>query len=125
MVELVSLPPAAISPALASLSPSLLFRSFLPPFLPLSHPPLPLFHLFILPTPPQSHLPRNPRLIFTHFHFLLDDPELLTCFMHIVHAQPFDDRKKWFYENLYQGKPPNNELTLAAETNAIMVDRGE
>ena len=45
--------------------------------------------------------------------------------MHIVHAQPFDDRKTWFYENLYQGKPPNNELTLAAETNAIMVDRGK
>ena len=45
--------------------------------------------------------------------------------MHIVHAQPFDDRKKWFYENLYQGKPPNNELTLVAETNAIMVDRGK
>ena len=46
-------------------------------------------------------------------------------FMHIVHAQPFADRKKWFYENLYGGKPPSNELTLAAETNSILVDRGD
>ena len=100
--------------------------SSFPPSFPLSLPS----SSFLTPsphptTPPQSLLPRNPQLIFAHFHFLLDDPDLLTCFMHIVHAQPFDDRKKWFYENLYQGKPPNNELTLAAETNAIMVDRGK
>ena len=115
------------------LPPSLYSPPF-PPFLSLLLPPsfsshlpflLPTLHLFIPPTPPQSLHSRNPQLIFAHFHFLLDDPALLTRFMHIVHAQPFDDRKNWFYENLYQGKPPNNELTLAAESNAIMVDRGK
>ena len=30
---------------------------------------------------------RNPQLIFAHFHFLLEDTELLTRFMHIVHTQ--------------------------------------
>ena len=50
--------------------------------------------------------------------------ELLTRFMHIVHAQPFDNRKNWFYENLYKGKPPSNELTLATQANVIEVDRG-
>ncbi|KAL5484437.1 hypothetical protein EMCRGX_G020940 [Ephydatia muelleri] len=30
---------------------------------------------------------RNPQLIFAHFHFLLEDTELLTHFMHIVHTQ--------------------------------------
>ncbi len=68
---------------------------------------------------------RNPQLIFAHFHFLLEDMELLTRFMHIVHAQPFDDRKDWFYQNLYKGKPPSNELTLATQANVIEVDRGK
>ena len=51
--------------------------------------------------------------------------ELLTRFMHIVQAQPFDDRKDWFYQNLYKGKPPSNELTLATQENVIEVDRGK
>eukprot|EP00731_Ephydatia_muelleri_P024593 Em0016g864a len=29
--------------------------------------------------------------------------------------EPFEDRKKWFYENLYNGNEPSTELTLAAE----------
>ncbi len=45
--------------------------------------------------------------------------------MHIVHAQPFNDRKNWFYENLYQGKPPSTELTLSSQQNALEIDRGE
>ena len=32
-------------------------------------------------------LARNPKLIFAHFHFLLEGTELLMQFMHIVHAQ--------------------------------------
>jgi len=67
---------------------------------------------------------RNPKLIFAHFHFLLEHMELLTRFMHVVHAQPFHDRKNWFYENLYQGKPPSTELSLASQQNSIEVDRG-
>ena len=67
---------------------------------------------------------RRPQLIFAHFHFLLEHMELLTRFMHVVHAQPFQDRKKWFYENLYDGKPPSMELTFASQQTAIEVDRG-
>lgn len=67
---------------------------------------------------------RRPLLIFAHFHFLLEHMELLTRFMHVVHAQPFQDRKKWFYENLYDGKPPSTELTLSSQQTAIEVDRG-
>eukprot|EP00731_Ephydatia_muelleri_P024575 Em0016g846a len=68
-------------------------------------------------------LARNPQLIFAHFHFLLEDTELLTRFMHIVHTQPFEDRKKWFYENLYNGNQPSTELTLVAENAALLVER--
>ena len=71
------------------------------------------------------HCHRDPQLIFAHFHFLLETEDLLLRFMHIVHAQPFESRKKWFYENLHGSKPPSNELSLAAEENVIEVDRGK
>ena len=45
--------------------------------------------------------------------------------MHIVHAQPFESRKDWFYENLHGNKPPSNELSLVTEDRVIEVDRGE
>lgn len=70
-------------------------------------------------------LNRNPRLIFAHFHFLLETEDLLLRFMHIVHAQPFESRKDWFYENLHGSKPPSNELSLVSEERVIEVDRGE
>lgn len=96
-------------------------------------------------------LARNPQLIFAHFHFLLEGTELLIRFIHIVHAQvglvdlctvhvqfaqsslsfsfsllsqPFEERKKWFYENLYHGSSPSQTLSLAANNNEIIVDRG-
>ncbi len=46
-------------------------------------------------------------------------------FVHIIHAQPFDDRKNWFYENLYKEKPPSTEINLTPENNLIQVERGE
>ncbi|XP_078734422.1 E3 ubiquitin-protein ligase HACE1-like [Lampetra fluviatilis] len=43
---------------------------------------------------------RKPKIIFHHFHFLLECPELMSRFMHITKSQPFKDRCDWFYENL-------------------------
>ncbi|XP_019853444.1 PREDICTED: E3 ubiquitin-protein ligase HACE1-like [Amphimedon queenslandica] len=68
-------------------------------------------------------LARCPKMIFVHFHFLLENNQLLQRFIHIVHAQPFEDRKKWFYENLYDGAEPNQQLTLVPQENEIIVDR--
>jgi E3 ubiquitin-protein ligase HACE1 len=62
-------------------------------------------------------------LIFAHFHFLLETEGLLLRFMHIIHAQPFESRKDWFYENLHGDRPPANELSLAREDGVIEVDR--
>ena len=45
--------------------------------------------------------------------------------MHIVQAQPFESRKKWFYENLYGSNPPANDLLLTDDSSVIEVDRGE
>lgn len=50
--------------------------------------------------------------------------ELLQRFMHIVHAQPFADRKNWFYENLHQEKPPSSDITLMSQRGTIQVERG-
>jgi E3 ubiquitin-protein ligase HACE1 len=68
-------------------------------------------------------LARNPQLIFAHFHFLLESEDLLLRFMHIVHTQPFESRKDWFYQNLYGDKPPSNELTPTSRESVIEVDR--
>lgn len=43
---------------------------------------------------------RNPSIIFDYFDFLLDCPELMSRFLHIVRQQPFAVRKRWFYEHL-------------------------
>ena len=67
---------------------------------------------------------RDPQLIFAHFHFLLETEGLLLRFMHIIHAQPFQSRKDWFYENLHGNHPPSTELSLAREDRVIEVDRG-
>ena len=64
-------------------------------------------------------------MIFAHFHFLLETEGLLLRFMHIIHAQPFESRKDWFYENLHGDRPPANELSLAREDGVIEVDRGK
>jgi hypothetical protein len=49
------------------------------------------FHFLVLIVP--VHLNkiyfsfRNPKIIFDHFHFLLECPELMSRFMHIIKAQ--------------------------------------
>ncbi|XP_061176415.1 E3 ubiquitin-protein ligase HACE1-like [Saccostrea echinata] len=43
---------------------------------------------------------RNPEIIFDHFHFLLECPELMSQFLHIIRSRPFESRRRWFYDNL-------------------------
>ena len=42
-----------------------------------------------------------------------------------MQAQPFESRKKWFYENLYGNKPPSSDLILTDDATVIEVDRGK
>ncbi|XP_070568387.1 E3 ubiquitin-protein ligase HACE1-like [Ptychodera flava] len=44
---------------------------------------------------------RNPMIIFDYFDFLLECPELMSRFMHIIKSQPFHLRREWFYDNLH------------------------
>ncbi|XP_078001440.1 E3 ubiquitin-protein ligase HACE1-like [Glandiceps talaboti] len=44
---------------------------------------------------------RNPTIIFDYFDFLLECPELMSRFMHIIKSQPFQLRREWFYDNLH------------------------
>ncbi|XP_078322034.1 E3 ubiquitin-protein ligase HACE1-like isoform X2 [Crassostrea virginica] len=63
---------------------------------------------------------RSPEVIFDHFHFLLECPELMSQFLHIIRAQPFESRRRWFYDNLdTEGSnreiihsPPNDDDVL-------------
>eukprot|EP00118_Oscarella_pearsei_P013757 m.113286 g.113286 ORF g.113286 m.113286 type:complete len:1025 (+) comp37458_c1_seq4:1355-4429(+) len=72
-------------------------------------------------------LARNPKLIFAHFHFLLELPELLPDFIHIVRSQPFEERRKWFYENLYRGveEEDHRSLSPVSQGNVISVSRDD
>lgn len=58
----------------------------------------------------QLLIEHNPGNIFNHFHFLLDCPELMSRFLHIIRAQPFEARRAWFYENLRQPMTPENDM---------------
>lgn len=52
---------------------------------------------------------QNPKEIFNHFRFLLDCPELMLKFLHVIRVQPFDERRLWFYENLCKTLGPSEE----------------
>ncbi|XP_048209719.1 E3 ubiquitin-protein ligase HACE1 isoform X2 [Perognathus longimembris pacificus] len=68
---------------------------------------------------------RNPKIIFDHFHFLLECPELMSRFMHIIKAQPFKDRCEWFYEHLHLGQPDSDMVHRPVNENDILlVHRG-
>ncbi|XP_032999391.1 E3 ubiquitin-protein ligase HACE1 isoform X1 [Lacerta agilis] len=69
---------------------------------------------------------RNPKIIFDHFHFLLECPELMSRFMHIIKAQPFKDRCEWFYEHLHSGQPDSDMVHRPVNENDILlVHRGK
>ncbi|OWF50952.1 E3 ubiquitin-protein ligase HACE1-like [Mizuhopecten yessoensis] len=68
---------------------------------------------------------RNPKVIFDHFHFLLECPELMSQFLYIIKAQPFETRRRWFYENL--GSTPDENGLIHSTLNQediLVVDRG-
>ncbi|KAL6108647.1 hace1 [Pungitius sinensis] len=64
---------------------------------------------------------RNPKIIFNHFHFLLECPELMSRFMHIIKAQPFKDRCEWFYEHLLAGQPDSDMVHRPVNDNDILL----
>ena len=43
----------------------------------------------------------------------------------LILLQPFDQRKKWFYDNLYVLKEPENPLLGSQREEAITIERGE
>ncbi|XP_033741126.1 E3 ubiquitin-protein ligase HACE1-like [Pecten maximus] len=68
---------------------------------------------------------RNPKVIFDHFHFLLECPELMSQFLYIIKSQPFETRRRWFYENL--GTTPDENGLIHSTLNQediLVVDRG-
>lgn len=64
---------------------------------------------------------RNPKIIFDHFHFLLECPELMSRFMHIIKAQPFKERCEWFYEHLLAGQPDTDMVHRPVSENDILL----
>ncbi|XP_013883279.1 E3 ubiquitin-protein ligase HACE1 [Austrofundulus limnaeus] len=66
---------------------------------------------------------RNPKIIFDHFHFLLECPELMSRFMHIIKGQPFKDRSEWFYEHLLAGQPDSDMVHRPVNESDILLIR--
>ncbi|CAG06244.1 unnamed protein product, partial [Tetraodon nigroviridis] len=64
---------------------------------------------------------RNPKIIFNHFHFLLECPELMSRFMHIIKGQPFKDRCEWFYEHLLASQPDSDMVHRPVNENDILL----
>ncbi|XP_053314970.1 E3 ubiquitin-protein ligase HACE1 isoform X2 [Spea bombifrons] len=64
---------------------------------------------------------RNPKIIFDHFHFLLECPELMARFMHIIKAQSFKERCEWFYEHLHTGQPDSDMVHRPVNENDILL----
>eukprot|EP00794_Sanderia_malayensis_P015706 gene15706-17291_t len=69
----------------------------------------------------QLFVARKPKIIFDHFHFLLDSPLLLQRYLPVIHEQSFKDRQEWFYENLYHGH--DTTVPVADERMQIMIAR--
>nr|XP_029478406.1 E3 ubiquitin-protein ligase HACE1 [Oncorhynchus nerka] len=63
----------------------------------------------------------NPKIIFNHFHFLLECPELMSRFMHIIKGQPFKERCEWFYEHLLAGQPDSDMVHRPVNENDILL----
>jgi hypothetical protein len=59
-----------------------------------------------------------PTLIFEHFHFLLEHRQLQEDFFDIIRKQPFEQRRKWFYENLPRpAANPNRDTPVLQVTD--------
>ncbi|CAI9718982.1 E3 ubiquitin-protein ligase HACE1 isoform X1 [Octopus vulgaris] len=71
----------------------------------------------------KSLVARNPKVIFDHFHFLLECPELMSQFLHIIKAQPFEARQEWFYENLHPEDYNNDMFDSPTSQESLVIDR--
>lgn len=64
---------------------------------------------------------RSPEVIFDHFHFLLECPELMSQFLHIIRAQPFESRRRWFYDNLDREGSNREIIHSPPDENDVLV----
>ncbi|XP_076078834.1 E3 ubiquitin-protein ligase HACE1-like [Mytilus galloprovincialis] len=64
---------------------------------------------------------RNTTVIFDHFHFLLECPELMSQFIHIIKLQPFVKRREWFYQNISDDENPSEVLHIPATDEDILI----
>ncbi|XP_045196907.2 E3 ubiquitin-protein ligase HACE1-like isoform X2 [Mercenaria mercenaria] len=78
----------------------------------------------------MSLVERKPTMIFDHFHFLLDVPEMMTVFLPIVRKQPFESRRNWFYEKLSKdlevetpGSDNSPQPLMEEEEEALLITR--
>lgn len=71
----------------------------------------------------KSLVARNPKVIFDHFHFLLECPELMSQFLHIIKSQPFSARQEWFYENLHPEDYDNDMFHSPTSQESLVIDR--
>lgn len=65
----------------------------------------------------RTFVESDPQLIFNHFHFLLSCPDYMADFLTIIHGQPFESRRQWFYENL----PTPSQWNTSEEDNVTTV----
>lgn len=64
---------------------------------------------------------RNPTVIFDHFHFLLECPELMSQFLHVIRLQSFERRREWLYQNISDGDNHNEILHIPASDQDVLV----
>lgn len=66
------------------------------------------------------------QIIFKHFSFLLNCPDIMAQFLHVIKKRSFNERCNWFYENLHSKRLKEAEQRIRLNTrlsNPIMVRR--
>ncbi|KAL4232649.1 E3 ubiquitin-protein ligase [Mactra antiquata] len=73
----------------------------------------------------EAFIERNPSVIFDHLRFLLDIPELNALFLPVIRKQPFEARRRWFYEYFENQKELNSniETDLSHDEDTLMIQR--
>uniref|UniRef100_K1P6J8 E3 ubiquitin-protein ligase HACE1 n=1 Tax=Magallana gigas TaxID=29159 RepID=K1P6J8_MAGGI len=80
-----------------------------------------VIHAFYICCTCQHGHPQSPEVIFDHFHFLLECPELMSQFLHIIRAQPFESRRRWFYDNLDREGSNREIIHSPPDDNDVLV----
>ncbi|XP_067125918.1 E3 ubiquitin-protein ligase HACE1-like isoform X2 [Centruroides vittatus] len=68
---------------------------------------------------------RNPTVIFDYFSFLLECPELMSRFLHLVRSQPFSARKQWFNEHLRSHETERTLVYSAQNDSVLRISRAD